>query len=457
MKTCGEIALLAGDANVAEALAGLSGQTADELRLHVMPSDPAARETLQTLDAVEEVWVAAADGLGAINLAAALKADRPARRVYLVDCEETGSVRSRMHAAALDGVRSMDDLADALQRRVADGNVEMPAGRRAAVSPSGAPVASAVGVAAETSAAVGVASSRTPEARIGRAGAGFLMTVVSGSGGAGKSTVSTLAAHLACRRGLRTALLDADLQFGDLRDLAGPCSRVPLEALAADAAALEAVVEAPLVLVEAPRRLEVAEAVGAGLASVVDVLASQFDFVVANTGAAWDEQRLMLLERSLSTVFLVDQRASSVRACRHALDVCLRCGVATGSFLLAVNRCSRHAPLTSIDVSSALHGAHVVELAEGGREVEELLGAGMADALAASRNPLCASIDRLLDEVLPAAGRGERGADAPARSETRFALGSGRRRESGRRRGRREARARRGSRKEAVSSVSAMG
>ena len=52
--------------------------------------------------------------------------------------------------------------------------------------------------------------------------AGFLLTVVSGSGGAGKSTVATLAALLGARRGLRTALLDADLQFGGSR---GPDGR----------------------------------------------------------------------------------------------------------------------------------------------------------------------------------------------------------------------------------------
>ena len=135
--------------------------------------------------------------------------------------------------------------------------------------------------------------------------------------------------------------------------------------------------EAPLVLVSAPRALERSEVVAASMGSVVDVLVASFDFVIANTGGGWDDVHLLLLERAAASLFLVDQRASSVRACRHALDLCLRCGIATGSFLLAVNRCTRHAPFTSIDVSSALDGAHVAELADGGREVEELLGAGV--------------------------------------------------------------------------------
>lgn len=458
-----EIALCIGAGPAADELVSRWGEEGRQIasRVHVMPSDERARSALAALDDVREVWVAAGEGLGAINLAAAVKADRPGRKVYLVDCEETGSVRSRMHAAALDGTRSLGELTAVVraQAQAACGDVlashadpvdALRAGQEVSQSaPTRAVVQETAteGVPQETATETllsGVAST----ASTALARAGFLFTVVSGSGGAGKSTVSTLAAHLAARRGLRTALLDADLQFGDLRDLAGSCSRVPFEEVAADGGALTAVDDAPLVLIEAPRRLEAAEVLGAALPAVVDELLARFDFVAVNTGAGWDEQRLALLERSVSTLFLVDQRASSVRACRHALDLCLRCGVATSSFLLAVNRCTRHAPFTSIDVSSALHGAHVVELADGGREVEELLGAGMAEALAESRNPLCVSINRLLDEIMPGTSDATPCREDPLSSGRRGLRGTPRR-ESSRRRGRREDKTRRKPRKEA--------
>ncbi|MEC4176749.1 P-loop NTPase [Adlercreutzia sp. R7] len=451
-----EIALCIGAGPAADELVSRWGEEGRQIasRVHVMPSDERARAALAALDEVREVWVAAGEGLGAINLAAAVKADHPGRKVYLVDCEETGSVRSRMHAAALDGTRSLSELTAVVRAQMARGDAAAPGADSADGLPSGAeeppsvPPLSATQETVPEAAAQALLAERSTEASTGLARAGFLLTVVSGSGGAGKSTVSTLAAHLAARRGLRTALLDADLQFGDLRDLAGSCLRVPLEEVAADGSALAAADDAPLTLIEAPRRLETAEVLGAALPAVVDELLARFDFVAVNTGAGWDEQRLALLERSVSTLFLVDQRTSSVRACRHALDLCLRCGVATSSFLLAVNRCTRHAPFTSIDVSSALHGAHVVELADGGREVEELLGAGMVEALVESRNPLCTSIDRLLDEILPGAG-GMASCGGEPLSPGRRGLRGTPRRESGRRRGRREEKERRRSRKEA--------
>lgn len=337
------------------------------------------------------LWVASCEGVEPINLAAACKRDSPQTAVYLVTADRTGSVASRARAAALDGIVHPSGLAAHMVEEIA----------RAAEGAKGGALPDVPALPA----AADVDPASRAENVPGDTRSGFLLTVVSGSGGAGKSTVAMLAALLGARRGLRTALLDGDLQFGDLAALVGDVPRVPIENVAAAVAMPEEFAEAPMVLVSAPRALERSEAVASSMGEVVDVLLSSFDLVVANTGGSWGDEHLLLLERAAASLFLVDQRASSVRACRHALDLCLRCGIATGSFLLAVNRCTRHAPFTSIDVSSALDGAHVVELADGGREVEELLGAGLALSLVEASNPLCTSIEAVLDELLPAACR----------------------------------------------------
>ena len=48
-----------------------------------------------------------------------------------------------------------------------------------------------------------------------------IISVVSGSGGTGKSAIATMGALLAQKRGIKTLLLDADFQFGDLKYLLG--------------------------------------------------------------------------------------------------------------------------------------------------------------------------------------------------------------------------------------------
>ena len=240
-------------------------------------------------------------------------------------------------------------------------------------------------------------------------GSAFVASVVSGSGGAGKSAVSVLGACLAARRGLSVLLIDGDLQFGDAAELLGRADAPAIDEVLANPLLLDGLGEAGgPALVAAPRRLEQAEELACQLPQLIDEASSRFDVVLVNTGASWSEAQAAAIERSACTLFLVDQRASSVRACRRALDLCSRCGIATGSFVFLLNRCAKGAPLSSLDVSCALQGAPVLELRDGGPAVEELLGAGLAPALAADRNDLCSSLTAVLADLLPAGGAARR-------------------------------------------------
>lgn len=231
----------------------------------------------------------------------------------------------------------------------------------------------------------------------------FVMPVVSGGGGAGKSAVSVTSAVLAQIMGYRTLLLDYDLQFGDAAVLAGIQDPLALDVAMNRPELLEREIgkSGGLIVLAPPLRLEMAETVAHGLPSLLDAVAPRFDVIVANTGAAWAEQHAALLERSSAALFLVDQRASSVRACQHALELCERCGIASGPFKFAVNRCAKSAPLTSIDVSCALKGVPVFELKDGGRDVEDYLSAGAALDLVDSRNEFCESLKLVLSKLLP--------------------------------------------------------
>jgi pilus assembly protein CpaE len=110
-----------------------------------------------------------------------------------------------------------------------------------------------------------------------------------------------------------------------------------------------------------------------------------------------------MMEASSNTLFLMDQRPTSVKAVRKALELCARCSVAAHPFLYAVNRCSRKALLSSIDISCALNGVMVAELKEGGPAVAELMSSGLARELVEERNDLCLSLNDFLGTVIPAA------------------------------------------------------
>lgn len=378
---------------------GLEGENLDSQKwLRVFCSALEARRYLQENNDPSEVWVASSDDVDPINLAAALKKDSKNRGVYLVAFQGSGSLKSRANAAGIDATLTQKDFvsryADFKQRGIHESlsrqapsflsqqNTPKPQNQAQVASPS-------------------FIAQSTP----GKSA--HVISVVSASGGSGKSTIASLSALFSQGLGYRTLLLDADLQFGDMRYFLGEQDPLTFDRAIKDPSLLARLSPDNLrpAIIAAPEKLEESELFSAEIPRLLEVLKKNFDVIIVNTGAFWADQHISLIERSSTVLFLVDQRPSSLRSCKHALNLCSRCGVASNPFLLALNRCTRNAPLTSIDVSCALQGMHTIELAEGGKEVSDLLGAGVPFELIESRNELCISVERMLLEVLPRADK----------------------------------------------------
>lgn len=252
------------------------------------------------------------------------------------------------------------------------------------------------------------------------------LSIVSASGGAGKSTIAALAAFFSQGFGYKTLLLDADMQFGDMGSMAGIEAPLSLDEVAADPAKFETLVPDGRypALLAAPRRLEQSESVGESLSRIIERANAAFDVVIVNTSSHWDEPLAQVLERSSHVLFLVDQRAVAIRAGKHALEMCSRCGIATTPFVFAVNRCTKNALFSSFDVACSFGGSRAVELKDGGKEVDELLGAGLPLDLIGSRNDLCLSLERVLVDILPgSSGASGRGCPRTPVRAKRFSLG----------------------------------
>ena len=398
-------------------LIGLEGETLESQDwLGVFSSGRDARQGVAEPGVYSEAWVISCEDVEPINLAAALKADSPDLRVCLVTPDACGSLRSRAHNALIDEVLERAAFprlyAEAKRRSLGgfkqpDVEIQQLQASVPTLAPAPVPVAEVV-VHDEKPAKPKVAQllrlqPRPEPLAVQSMSRAFVMPVVSGSGGAGKSSVSVLGALIAQRMGHRTLLLDYDLQFGDVDMMMGAENPLRVDVAMAHPDQLERELsrdDGPIVLA-APARLESAEEVVRGLPALLDQLADSFDVIVANTGAAWAEQHAALLERSSAALFLVDQRASSVRACQHALELCARCGIASGPFQFALNRCVKGAPLTSADVSCALQGASVFELKEGGRDVEDYLSGGAAADLIDARNDFARSLEHVMAQLLP--------------------------------------------------------
>jgi pilus assembly protein CpaE len=399
-------------------------------------SSELCRVTLRDEPATVPVVVCNASGsVTPINLAAALCMDTPERDVYLIEDMPTRALAGRARAA---GIRGILDNSQA-QRLFALGQESVATASQEATdkgvsakaptlpTPPASPVFSLpstpstfslspafpVSVSSEEGTegisylagresanvtfAAPVASERSS------IGQGRAIGVFSGRGGVGKSTVALMMAVAAQRRGERVALVDLDMQFGDMGFLAGrePASsvqRLSLEQLSVrrDIPPLS---DEALSLVLAPDRPEQAEELVFAIPWLLDELVALRDLVVINTGSFWTDVHARVLQRCDHVALLTDQRATSIEACKQVIDLCLRLQVPQARFLFLLNGCGRHAALTPQDVSFALGGVEVFGLADGGTLVDELLALGCPLELLASSNAFVASLEALLDTL----------------------------------------------------------
>ena len=170
---CVDLAMLSEPALIGLPDENLAGQK--WLALYTSAED--SRFSILADDELKEVWVAGCEQVDAINLAAAIKHDRPILRVCLLASDDGGSLLSRAYAASLDAVYNEEMF---VQRYVA-AKAALAYSTEGRLLESGTPDA---GAAPQPS---GIAGEPAATALPSQAKTALLITVVSASGGAGKA------------------------------------------------------------------------------------------------------------------------------------------------------------------------------------------------------------------------------------------------------------------------------
>lgn len=242
------------------------------------------------------------------------------------------------------------------------------------------------------------------ERAFGAAGgkAAALVTVLSASGGVGKSAVSLMAAYLAARAGLHTVLLEADMQFGDLGFWLGLDDELSTLAMGCNTQPIE--VAERLQLYKAPCFPEVAEEVSDEVAALVPMIRRSCDLVIADTGAFWSGLTADLAVASDAVCLLADQRPSSIAGAVRASELCRRMGIPDVRRVCVYNRWSSKARVGADELRKALNAASVQCVPDGKGVVDELLCTGDLQELVETENPFACGVDELLAFALPRIG-----------------------------------------------------
>ncbi len=193
---------------------------------------------------------------------------------------------------------------------------------------------------------------------------GRVITVMAPKGGAGKTTVATnLATQLAQAAPGKVAIVDLDLQFGDVASALGlgPQSTVADAARLGtqlDSTAIKVFLEphpSGLYALVGPHFPAEAEEVSATIVGhIIDILAGEFSFIVIDTGAGLDEYALAAAERSDDLVLVCVTDVPSVRGLRKALDAMDLLGMTKPRRHLILNRSDDKVGLSAADVEATI-------------------------------------------------------------------------------------------------------
>lgn len=229
-----------------------------------------------------------------------------------------------------------------------------------------------------------------------------LVTLVSASGGVGKSTLALALSHLTAFAGIETALVEGDLQFGDFGfwlgiDLGSP-------SLGAGASCDPVPISNHLNLYKAPVLPEMAEELSESTSLLVSRIRESYQLVVADTGQFWSGLTGELLCSSDLVLLVMDDRKASVYGAIKALELCQRLGVPSARIARVLNRASA-VPRSELERMQELLGcSEIHRIADGKSNVEALVSMGRIEELVEAGAAPLPDIERLLDALLPRIG-----------------------------------------------------
>lgn len=234
-----------------------------------------------------------------------------------------------------------------------------------------------------------------------------VITVVSPKGGSGKTVTSTnLAVAMAHQAPGRVALIDFDLQFGDVAialHLEPEYTIVNAVSGSMDAATLRAQFvrhSSGLMVLCAPDRPEDAEDITPDAArELLASVAQEFDYVIVDTGAGLDDVTIAAIESASDLVFVSSTDVPSVRGIYKVVDILDRLQLAAPRRHLVLNRSDARVGLVMHDIEATTGMSAAVTLPSS-RVVPIAMNQGTALVESNARSPIARSFNSFAAALL---------------------------------------------------------
>ncbi|MDY4946109.1 MAG: P-loop NTPase [Collinsella sp.] len=239
-----------------------------------------------------------------------------------------------------------------------------------------------------------------------------VICAVSGTGGCGKSTIVATMAHAASLLGLRAAVLDLDLMFGNLYDLLGadaPHDMATLiEPSVTGALAEPDVVAASMRVapgvtlwgpVAAPER---AELMARPVELLLDILRRESDVVLIDTSVFWGDAVAAAVAACDRCLVVGDAAVSSATSAARVIELASRVGVPRTRMSAVFNRFGARGADEDVamrfEIACALSSK--IRIADGGQDLAALMAFGRADEAVGQISAFATSVREATREML---------------------------------------------------------
>jgi pilus assembly protein CpaE len=258
---------------------------------------------------------------------------------------------------------------------------------------------------------------------------GEVFLVISGKGGVGKTVVaSNLAVGLASETNARVALVDLDLQFGDVGvmfNVDHPRTITDLVETvdAADAESINTVLaDGPsgIRILLSPLSPELADLVTTDhVRTVMRELRKMFDFIVVDGSSHLAESTLEVIEMASKIVLVTSLTIPSIKTAKLSLKVLDSLDVAADDILLVVNRVDSHGDFNREAIESNLRAKVAIQMPHDPQAVGVSVTRGVPFVQLQPEAEISRSIRELVGQLAPAAAVGVGAEDEPERKKKR--------------------------------------
>jgi pilus assembly protein CpaE len=238
---------------------------------------------------------------------------------------------------------------------------------------------------------------------------GKIVTIYSPKGGTGRTTVAVNLALTLHNDDTRVALVDGNLQFGDVAVFMNEQGKNTIVDLAPRAEELDPEIVEEVMLkhaasglhiLAAPSRPEYAEKVSSGQFSrVLEYLRQMYAYVIVDTAALLTDVTLAAIDVSDLVVLVTTQDIPSIKNCRLFLDLSQTLGIDRERILFVMNRFDKRINITPDRVTENLKQevASVIPLDE--QTVTKAVNRGVPFVLDGKNQPAARGIFSLAESV----------------------------------------------------------